>query len=305
MEIITYPELENKDEYMMLMEMAFWWPIVPSHFDRIIKWDERLKNSPVGFCAIENGKLASHVGVRNMPLRTLKGDVEVVGGISAVATNPDFAKQGLAGILMEKAHQYFKEKGCRFSFLCTSRTIIAYAYYKKLGYVEVESINRIPVVYKIFEKGHSAKKPVKKKLNPNKIYSLFEEFTKDKTGFVIRQKDFVKLFLFRKLINEKKFIQMKSGYAFLNGTRGVTKVQEIVALNRETYEKLVTKSEEMSAGIIINRCVYDPILLEVYQSRGYKIQSTSNSVLMVKPLDKTDYREVFGDSIYISVPDRF
>lgn len=305
MKIITYHQLENKDEFMMLMELAFWWPIVPSYFDRIIKWDERLKNSPIGFCAIENGKLASHVGVMNIPLRTSKGDVEIVGGISAVATNPDFVNRSLAGLLMERAHQYFKEKGYRFSFLCTNRAIRAYAGYKKLGYIEVESINRIPSVYKIFKKGSFTKKPSQKKLSPNKIYSLFEEFTKDKAGFVLRQKDFVKLYLFRKRINKKQFIQMKGGYAFLNQSEGVTKVQEIVALDRETYEKLVIKSEEISAGIIINRCVYGPALLEIYQSRGYKVQSSDNSVLMVKSLDKTDYREVFGDSMYISVPDWF
>jgi predicted acetyltransferase len=305
MEIITYAELKNKDEYMMLMEMAFWWPVVPRRFDRITKWDERLKNGPIGFCAMENRRLASHVGVMNIPLRTLKGEVEVVGGISAVATNPDFANRSLAGILMEKAHQYFREKGYRFSFLTTNRTIRAHAGYKKLGYVEVESMNRIPSVYKILKKGSSVKKPTKRELNPNKVYSLFEKFVKDKSGFVIRQKDFVKLYLFRKSIDRKAFVLMRDGYAFLNKDRGATRIHEMVASNEATYQKLVIESERMSTGIIIDRSVYDPKLLKVYKSRGYKTQLGSNSVLMVKPLDKIDYREVFGDSIYLGFLDWF
>ncbi len=305
MEIITYPELKNKDEFMMLMETAFWWPVVPRYFDRIAKWDERIKNGPIGFCAMENGRLASHVGVMNIPLRTLKGTVEVVGGISAVATNPDFINRSLAGILMEKAHQYFKGKGYRFSFLCTNRTIRAHAGYKKLGYVEVESINRIPSAYKIFKKSSSTKKPSKRELNPNKIYSMFEKFVKDKTGFVTRQKDFVKLYLFRKSIDRKASILMRNGYAFLNKTRGAARIHEIVASDKTTYQKLVTESERMSTGIIIDRSVYDSELLKIYQSRGYKTQLGSNSVLMVKPLDKIDYREVFGNSIYLGFLDWF
>ncbi|MCJ7507418.1 MAG: hypothetical protein MUO85_01640, partial [candidate division Zixibacteria bacterium] len=66
----------------------------------------------------------------------------------------------------------------------------------------------------------------------------------------------------------------------------------MVASDEATYRKLVIESERMSTGIIIDRSVYDPKLLKVYQSRGYKTQLGSNSVLMVKPLDKIDYREV-------------
>ncbi|HEX9916415.1 MAG TPA: GNAT family N-acetyltransferase [candidate division Zixibacteria bacterium] len=305
MEIITYPELKNKDEYMMLMRMAFGWPISLGDIDRIIKLDHWFKDSPIGFCAMENEKLTGHVGVLNIPLKTLEGKTETVGGIRAVATNPEFANKGIAGLLMEKAHAYFKQKGYRFSFLSTRRTLIAYAGYKRLGYVEVESMNRIPTVYKIVQSKHGAKKSIKKKLDPNKIYSLFREFVKDKVGFVIRQKDFVKLCSFLKLIDKKKFVQVKKGYIFLQEKSDAMQVQEIVALDRSTYEKLVIKAEQMSKWAVIDHYVYDPVLLEVYKSRGYKFQLRSNHVLMVKSLDGLDYREVFGDSLYMSVLDWF
>ncbi len=305
MEIITYPELKNKDEFMMLMETAFSWPTVPRDFDKIIQWDEKFKNSPVGFCAMVDGRLASHAGVLNIPLKTLDGKVEIVGGIRAVATNPDFANRGMAGWPMEKAHEYFKEKGYRFSFLSTSRSFIAYAGYKRLGYIEVESINRVPAVYKILKRTSHVKKPAKRKPNSVKIFSLFEKYTEDKFGFTIRQKDFVELYSFRTIINDKTFVQMKNGYVFLSESRGVSRVQEMVALDRATYQKLVIKSEQMSKSAVIDRSVYDPVLLEIYQSRGYKLQQSFNHVLMVKSLDKLDYREVFGDSMYISILDWF
>jgi predicted acetyltransferase len=305
MEIITYAELKNKDEFMILMEMAFGWPVNLSRFEKVIKWDHWFKDSPIGFCVMEDGKLASHVGVLNIPLKTLEGKREIVGGIRAVATNPEFANKGIAGLLMEKAHAYFKEKGYLFSFLSTRRTLIAYAGYKRLGYVKVESMTRIPTVYKILRKSRAVRKPIQRKLNPDKIYSLFKQFTQDKFGFTIRQKDFVKLCSFLKLIDKKKFVQMKNGYVFLQEKSDAMQVQEMIALDRSTYEKLVIKAEQMSKGTIIDHYVYDPVLLEVYKSRGYKLQQSSNHVLMVKPLDSLDYREVFGDSMYMSILDWF
>ena len=290
---------------MILMEMAFGWPMAPGDFDKVIQWDEKFKNSPVGFCAMVDGKLASHVGILNIPLRTVEGKTEMVGGIRAVATNPDFANKGMAGWPMEKAHEYFREKCYRFSILSSKRSLTAYAGYKRLGYIEIESINGIPAAYKTFKKTSRIKKPAKEKPNSGKIYSLFEKYAKDKFGFTIRQKDFVKLYSFRRLISEKTFVQMKNGYVFLNENRGVSRVQEMVALDKATYERLVIKSEQMSNNAVIDRSVYDPVLLEVYQSRGYKLQQSSNHVLMVKSLDGADYREVFGDRLYISILDWF
>ena len=42
MEIVTYRELEPKDHFMMLMDLAFWWPISPKEMGERISTDVRL-----------------------------------------------------------------------------------------------------------------------------------------------------------------------------------------------------------------------------------------------------------------------
>lgn len=304
MKIITYRELEPKDEFMVLMEMAFFWPMVPSQFEKIINLDIRLKNSPVGFCATEKGRLAGFVGVMDIPTKTVDGTEEIVGGIYAVATNPLFAKRGICKVLMDRAHHYFQEREYQFSFLTTSRTIIAYALYQKMNYVEIEKVNRFPIAYKVLGK----EKVVKRfgaRLNEKKIYQIYQEFVKDKTGFIVRQKDFLRLFLEQKRFDEKKSIPEKNGYALLSEFRNVIKIQELVSLDDRTYEKLLDQVESFAQGGVIDRMVTDEKLLQIYKDRGYRIQEGDHGVLMVKKLGEVDFEERYGDAFHIGMLDLF
>jgi ribosomal protein S18 acetylase RimI-like enzyme len=155
MKIVTYRELESKDDFMMLMELAFWWPTSPTKMEEMISSDIRLKDGPVGFCAVTDDQLAGFVGVMDIPTKTVEGKVEIVGGIWCVATNPDFSQQGICKTLMEKAHSYFRSQKYPFSFLSTIRTIIAYALYLKLGYREVDVVNRYLGAYKVLNRAES------------------------------------------------------------------------------------------------------------------------------------------------------
>lgn len=155
MQIVTYRELEPKDDFMMLMDVAFPRPISPKTMQERIETDARLKHSPVGFCAVEDGRLIGFVGVMDIPTKTVVGETEIIGGVWAVATNPSFARQGICKTLMENALDYFRLQNYRFSFLCTGRTIIAYAIYKKMGYGEVRPANRLKAVYKVLDKPES------------------------------------------------------------------------------------------------------------------------------------------------------
>lgn len=305
MNIITYRELEPKDDIMMLMEIAFWWPISPKEWDEIINLDMRLKNSPVGFCAVKDGRLAGFVGVMDIPTKTLKGEKEIVGGIWAVATNPDYARQGICHSLMEAAHNYFRKQNYRFSFLCTIRTIIAYGFYKKLGYTEVEYVNQFPSVYKVLHKSESVNKKPDTQLDPEKIYEIYEKFVDNKTGFAARQKDFVTMFARRKRVDERKSIQKERGYALVTEVHDVIKVQDIVALGEITYGELIDEIEKTAKNGVIDRLVADERLLSIYKSKGYQVQSGDNSVLMVKNLTDDSIDKVYGDSFYMSTLDWF
>ena len=305
MEIVTYRELEPKDDIMMLMDLAFWWPISPKNLQERMNSDIRLKKSPVGFCAVKDGQLAGFVGVMDIPTKTVSGEMEIIGGIWAVATNPGFAKQGICKTLMEKAHDYFRSQNYRFSFLCTGRTIIAYAFYSKLGYTEVEAINQFRGVYKVLDKPESGGKDVSFTIDPEKIYRLYEKFVEGKTGFVIRQKDFVTMYAKRKRFDEKKSIFKQNGYALLTESQNVIKVQDLVALDETTYGELIDEIEQVAKSGVINHLVADERLLSIYKSKNYRVQKGDNSVLMVKNLTDAEIDKVYGKSFYIGVLDWF
>jgi predicted acetyltransferase len=305
MDIVTYRELEPKDDFMMLMDLAFWWPISPKELGEIVNRDVRLSNSPVGFCAVENKRLAGFVGVMDIPTKTINGATEIVGGIWAVATNPDFSRRGICKSLMEEAHNYFRKQKYRFSFLCTTRTIIAYGIYDKLGYSEVEYVNRFADVYKVLDETTPGDMKTETKLNPEKIYKIYERFVENKTGFAVRQKDFVTMFAQRKKFDEKKSIHKEKGYALVSEDRNVIKVQDLVALDDATYGELIDGIEKLAKGGVINRMVVDKRLLNVYKSRGYRIQKGDDSVLMVKNLANASIDKVYGDSFHMSVLDWF
>jgi predicted acetyltransferase len=305
MKIVTYRELDPKDDIMMLMDLAFWWPISPKDLAERINSDIRLKNGPVGFCAIKENRLAGFVGVMDIPTKTIDGKMEIVGGIWSVATNPDFAKQGICRTLMEAAHDYFRSQRYRFSFLCTIRTIIAYAFYLKLGYTEVEAVNQFIGAYKVLDKSESLAQKAKSNLDSQKICQIYEKFVNDKTGFVVRQKDFVTMFAKRKRIDEQKSMLKPKGYALVTEDQSVIKVQDLVALNESTYEELVEGIEENAKNGVINRLVADDTLLAIYKSKGYRFQIGDNSVLMVKNLTDVDVDKVYGKSFYMGLLDWF
>ncbi|HVP36694.1 MAG TPA: GNAT family N-acetyltransferase [Terriglobales bacterium] len=304
MKIVTYRELEPKDRFMLLMDQAFWWPLSPAQLERLISLDIRLKNSPVGFCAVENGNLAGYVGVMDIPTKTVSGNVETVGGIWCVATNPRFAKKGICKTLMDKAHQYFLQKKYPFSFLCTSRTIIAYAIYVRMGYVEIEKVNDYPEAYKVLGESRPERKS-ETELDQNKITKLYQEFVKDKTGFSVRQKNFMELLSERKKFDDKRSILTQNGYALVSGPKEVSRIMEIISPDEETYHGLLDQVESFSPNGVIDRMVTDEKLHQVYKDRGYCIEDGDHGVVMVKKLAQAEFEEEYGDSFHMGMLDMF
>ncbi|MDH5771384.1 MAG: GNAT family N-acetyltransferase [Candidatus Bathyarchaeota archaeon] len=104
MNIIAYRELRSKNELLALMDQALSWLFNPQKEEEIIKIDPRLKNSPVGYCALEDNHVVSFVGVMDLATRTLDGTIEPAGELSGVATLPSHARRGISTALMERAH---------------------------------------------------------------------------------------------------------------------------------------------------------------------------------------------------------
>jgi GNAT superfamily N-acetyltransferase len=304
-EIVTYRELEPKSDIMMLMDMAFWWPISPQGMEERMTSDDRLKDGPVGFCAVEQDRLIGYVGVMDIPTRTAAGETETVGGIWAVATNPASARSGLCRTLMEQAHRHFRSRNYRFSFLCTGRTIIAYRIYREMDYEEVEAVNKIRAAYKVLHKPGSREGRTGATIDPAKVYGIYEKFTRGKSGMVIRQKDFFTVYAGRKRFDQRISILKPDGYALLLESENVTKVRDMTALSYKTYGELIDQTEEIAQNGVINGSVDDDKLVELYRSKGYRIQNGHNGVVMVKALKDARFDDVYGSSFYLGALDWF
>lgn len=303
MKITPYRELPSKDGLLLLFQHAFWWPFNPSEFEEIIKVDSRLKYSPVGFAAIEKKQIIGFVGVMDIATRTLQGVEEPVGGIWGVVTHPLYARRGIFKALMQRSHRYFKEQGYGFALLYTSKILIAYAFYKKLGYKDAVAYSSAYKVIK--EKGAHTKTKKKAELDWDIILRHFNQTTKNCTGFIVRDKRYGKMLEKRKRIQPENSIVTAKGYALSRKDEGNVFVQELAAKTEEQASRLIAKVEEGKAKAVIDGMVVNKLILETYRTAGYMIMREGYGLLMSKQLANATFTEAYGDKFYASSVDSF
>jgi GNAT superfamily N-acetyltransferase len=305
MQIITYRELRQKDRLLPLFDHAFRWPFIQRTFDRFVRSDPRSKDSPVGFCAVENDLAVGFVGVLNLSTRTLDGHEEVVGGVYGVATLPSHVRKGVSTLLMNRAHEHFEEKGFRFSFLTTSRTLIAHAFYEKLGYTDIV---QYPSAYKSLVQKKSERSRMRKTegMDSDRILRIYNRYVQGRVGFVVRDAAHLKMLRKGERITAKQCIVSEEGYAIFRKDREGVWVKELVALNAGIMEKLVSELEQQARDVVYDRIVLDDTLRGIYANRGYMIHTQSHSVLMVKSLTAdTSPKRAYGDRFYMTALDWF
>jgi predicted acetyltransferase len=310
MKILTYRELESKDALLPLLDNAFAWPFNPRMNEKLVKIDPRLRNSPVGFCAVENEHVIGYVGVMDLATRTLDGRIEYVGGIYGVATLPSHARKGISTELMNRVHEHFREGNYRFSFLCTSHTLVAYSMYQKLGYMDL--LER-PSVYKVLnqKKIKAAAEQRSGKIDFDTLLKIYDKFMKDKTGFVVRDKAYLEMLKKTGYFSSRECIIEEDGYVIFRSNIGgtwskATWIRELLASNAEQMNDLVALIEAKAKDLIMDRGVLDNTLLQVYKSRGYMIEKRSHAVMMVKPLTTyVSFRKTYGDKFFLTDLDFF
>ena len=305
MRIITYDELEKKDELTSVLSLSFGAWSSPRQMDEIRRLNTRTRNSPGGFCALENNHIIGFVGVMEIPTRALNGDTEPVGGIYGVATHPRKARQGVSTELMKRAHEYFASKGYRFSFLTTRKTYIAYAFYRHLSY---EDALCFPSAFKFLTKKRKSIENGSARIPWKAVMDIYEEFTASKTGFVVRDVDFFKALPRIASLDQgrpERILVGEKGYVFYSTMDGPLTIDELVSTDQDEMKNLITTIESKAREVVSDRCVLNPCLLEVYRSRGYLTQVESHGLLMVKALTEATFNEVYGRRFYQTTLDLF
>lgn len=302
MEIVPYPHLAEKDQMFPLMFRGFVSHLDPREFDERRGRDFRLKGGPGGFCAVESGRLLGFAGVMDIPTRSLDGP-EMVGGIHNVVTDPAVTRRGVCTALMEEAHRYFRDRGYRFVFLTTWRSMVAHRLYVKLGYGEVEAVNRFSKAFKLVNRSRRLKAQGRDIVSPTDedVSHLFAEFTADRTGFVVRPHDYLGYQEWRGRVDRALSVKVEGGYALVSDHNGPLDIVEMVALDSRAQELLLEVVEMRAKGTVVDPLVAGERLLRGYQIRNYTVSQGSYVVLMAKPLEPgVTVEEAYGDSFYIS-----
>jgi len=303
--ILTYQEIPKKEDLLPLMDQAFNWAFHPRKFENTIKKDPRLKKTPIGYAAVENDHVVGFVGVMDLTTRNLEGEVEPAGGIWGVATLPSHVRRGISKALMENAHQYFYEKDYRFAFLCTSRVIVAYYLYRKLGYTDA---SQCPNAYKLICKEKPRTRQVKtekKKIDWNKLLEIYNKSSMGKTGFAIRDKKYVEAIKRRWRPRSKNLILLENGYIIFKENRGVIDVLEITATSTKTTKQLLRLVEGKAKIAVRDRMVLNNKILKTYQTEGYNVYEKSHDLIMVKALKNITFQKVYGNKFYMTSLDLF
>jgi predicted N-acetyltransferase YhbS len=305
MKIQTYRELESKDGLVPILDHAFNWIFNQKQFDDFIRIDPRVKDGPVGFCAVDNGRIIGHVGVMDLATRTVTGNVEYAGGLFGVATLPGHTHRGVCRALMKKAHEYFAEKHYRFSFLSTSPALIAHSFYVNLGYADLVEY---PTAYKTFHKKVAGRSEYARLsgFDPERVLRIYGEFTREKTGFVVRDEKYLKMLRKIEKIKPKQCLIDEEGYVIFREDKTGTWIRELVALNRSQMHKLIGILETRARGPIFDRAVLHKELLGVYEARGYVTLKNGYSVFMYKPLvDDASFSQTYGGNFFLTRLDSF
>jgi GNAT superfamily N-acetyltransferase len=306
MTIVPYEQLRDPRDFFELMEACFGEVAAPEHPDLIQRHDERRRNE-FGFGLYRGRTLASFIGVAELPVRARSGETESALGIHHVATHPAYARQGLCRRLFEFVHEKHRKAGRRFSFLYTSRSLVARALYCDLGYSDIPLAGaRAPRALLILPRSRKRPKPNRTRIAELAIAErIFAEKTSVEVGFVVRPSGWplARLKQWKQKPNDV-FID-RDGYAFTEPDTFGRRIYEFIALNQAAYIRLLDRIAAATRGGLVDYYVRDPILRSIYAERGARLRRETYACLMVKPLTRATFRSVFGARFFQSPIDQF
>jgi len=241
----------------------------------------------------------------DLATRTTHGKIEKVGGIYGVATLPECTRRGISTILMNKAHEYFLEKGYKLSLLNTSPTIVAQAMYRKLGYTDA---SYFPSAYKLIDTNKpKAKRPkVELRLNINGMLELFKAYTRGKTGFVVRDETHLEALKKSERLTAKQCLMSQRGYVVFKKEKNLVRIRELVAISSEEMSRLLDAVEAEGRTLVFARAILDAQLREIYRTHNFALLERGHGVMMAKPLTSdASFNKMYGKQFYISSLDHF
>ena len=278
--------------------------------------DPRIQDE-IGFFAISKGnKVLGEVGVALPRMTSTAGMFEVgdVGGAICLYVDYQHRRRNIGTKLMQRAMDYFREKGTQFSFAITREEFegIADILPRKLGYVKVFNY---PHYYRIPRGGDAALSDTEffwKTGDPTALWKVYYALKEDCLGFIERPENFVEIgrldgllanapFYGDQFLIGKKGSQSVSFANIVQGageTRGQVIINEVHAISEAELNAIAGQIERQNPGkVIAFKPVVDHHLRKVLTERNYQHYLTGAFLMMTSltgPTDKKELNDLFS-----------
>ncbi|MFQ6106959.1 MAG: GNAT family N-acetyltransferase [Thermoplasmata archaeon] len=286
MKVAYYDEADH-DEVLAMNLHAFNWPFTEATVEKYLKRDSRWMDL-VAIYAVEGGRTVGQVIPLRIPSRTSEG-LEAVGGIAGVTVVPDMARRGIATVLMKEAHCIFRENDIRTSFLLTAESLVAYALYLKLGYIDVLSLGGAQKFVGAPRRPKDMALRSYRKKDWGTTDKIYSRAVHRLLGFAVRQAAFLNMKIDTTPLrrNNVRLIvdDEAEGYVVESPGDGHIVIREVICPTKRAFNRMMAAVEAEAAG----KHVFIPVLTsrrlqDGFEKRGYRVDSLTWSRVMVTPL---------------------
>ncbi len=244
--------------------------------------------------AVEGDKVMSQVGAQYPEIETTQGRMKV-GFIEAVAAMPSHARQGITTALMREVHEQMESDGVELFVLGTSKILVAYSMYPKLGYHEMMDFNWG------MKKGQNyPKSDIKLKIRKHKVDNgngMFRELVKENIGFVHRPDDYPRLKsswgpMYQ---NAVTFLRAEEpiGYALVRTFPDFLIIRELVCPILADYEPCLQALERNYQRDYVSRSVLGrPDIIKQFKKHGFRDMETWSPFMAMDPKGKMNQKEL-------------
>ena len=307
--IVFFDEIDDPYKATLIFQLSLSWPVTPSLLQELRSSDERYTREFGIFAVTRDGTVASGLLLMRFPTKTAQGRLEV-GGVNAVSTRPDFARRGLMTAIMNRTHEYFRERDLEYSVLTSSRRLGAMAMYQQLGYSEIDH-SEVAVKHPSQPRTLTPEGVLVRPFSETDIDNVdfvFKQAVEGSTGFICRPKNFLKARKYSKGVEIKPAENMRvverggsvTGYAYWEPNERVSESPEIMALDEVSFRALLADAERRNPDVAVLVWCDGLTGMEIgwLSEAGYQAPLEAYGSFLVKSLKgKTDsnrIRRIYG-----------
>ncbi len=260
--VVFFDEIEDPFQITLMFQLSLIWPAMPRILEYIRKHDDRYTPEFGIFAVTKDSTVAGGHLLMQIPTESKDGLLEI-GGVNAVGMRPDYGRKGIMTAIMNRSHEYFRERGLEYSLLTSSWRLGAMIMYGRMDYAEISAGN---LAAKYPNQPRTPMPPTMKvraftEDDFDAVDTVYNEAVKGSLGLIHRPKHFLKARKFSP--GEIKWEDLRiaqrgdkiTGYAHWDVNPRRSESMEIIALDRESMQSLLAEAEQRNpTGAIMILC---------------------------------------------------